>query len=246
MLTTTASCDFTILRMRIEFTKRSVRDFLKNLPLRFLVIAGLFLVGIYLFGILTHEVIFEKEEEFDTKLIHFFAPYSADNFIQVMKIFTFFGSSKFLLPTYVLIVTYFLLKRQPVISLSIAIIAITGTALSHGAKLLFQRARPNLPMVEPLKTYSFPSGHALSSFIFCSILIYLISRSNMHVALKWVLSALLLLFALTIGMSRIVLKMHYPTDVLAGFCLGFIWVILSFLVFNRIELRRNARQNSKT
>jgi undecaprenyl-diphosphatase len=43
-------------------------------------------------------------------------------------------------------------------------------------------------------------------------------------------------------MSRIVLKMHYPTDVLAGFCLAFIWVILSFYVLNRIQLKKSRRQ----
>ncbi len=233
------------LRIELQTTKRSIQSFLKKLPIKFLLIAGLFLAGLYLFAILTHEVIFEEEEEFDNKLIHFFAPYSAEQFLRVMKIFTFFGSGKFLFPAYALMVTYFLIKRRAMIGLSIAIIAITSTALSHGAKLIFQRARPNLPLIEPLKTYSFPSGHALSSFVFCSILVYLVWRFNIKTVWKWTFSVLLFLFALTIGMSRIVLKMHYPTDVLAGFCLAFIWVILSFYLLNRIRSKRSRRRDSK-
>ena len=228
-----------------QSTKQSIRAFLSSLPLKFLFISALFLVVVYLFGSMAHDVIIEKEEEFDKKLIHFFAPYSADNFLEAMRVMTFFGSSKFLLPAYALLVTYFFLKRRATVGLTIAIIALTSTALSHGAKLLFQRARPHTPLIEPLKTYSFPSGHALSAFIFCSIMIYLVSRSNFHRAWKWVLFILLFFFAMTVGMSRVVLKMHYPTDVLAGFCLGLIWVLLSFFVFNRLELRKKQRQGTQ-
>lgn len=232
--------------MEVQTTKQSIRSFLKKLPLKFLLIAGLFVAGLYLFALITHEVIIEKEEEFDNKLIHFFAPYSAERFIRVMKVFTFFGSGKFLIPAYAVIVTYFLIKRQAIIGLNIAIIAITSTVLSHIAKRIFQRGRPGLPLIDHLKTFSFPSSHALSSFIFCSILVYLVWRSSIGQAWKWVLSIFLFLFSITIGMSRIVLKMHYATDVLAGFCLGFIWAILSFYVLNRMQSTRSKRNRSET
>jgi undecaprenyl-diphosphatase len=45
----------------------------------------------------------------------------------------------------------------------------------------------------------------------------------------------LLLFCLCIGLSRIVLNVHYPTDVIAGFCLGIVWVLVSIVVMRRIE-----------
>ena len=222
----------------LTLSKQLIRSLLKKLPLKFLLIAGLFIGVSLLFALITQEVIFEKEAEFDNKVIHFFSPYSNAAFIQLMEVFTFFGSGKFLFPAYVVIVAYLLMRRQTLISLHIAIIAVTSTALSQGAKRIFQRTRPEMPLIQSLKTYSFPSGHALSSFIFCSVLVYLVWRANIQTGWKWVFSIFLFLFSMTIGLSRVILKMHYPTDVLAGFCLGFIWVILSFYLLNRIQAKR--------
>ena len=224
-------------------TKQFIASFVKKLPVKLLSIAGLFLVILWLFAFITHEVIIEKETEFDNKLINLFAPYSAESFLRLMRFFTFFGSGKFLISAYSLIVIYYLMRKQYVTSLHIAIIALTSTALSQGAKRIFQRTRPGEPLIEALKTYSFPSGHAFSSFVFCSVLVYLIWRADMQPLWKWLCSILLFLFAVAVGMSRIVLKMHYPTDVLAGFCLAFLWVILSFFLLNRIQSRRSRLKN---
>jgi undecaprenyl-diphosphatase len=219
-------------------SKRSVRAFIKKLPFKFLMIAGSFLASLFLFGFITHEVIIEKEDLFDTTVIRFFSPYTTEPFVNVMKIFTFFGSGTFLIPAYSIIVYFLLIQKHKILAIHIAIVATTGTALSYTAKRIFQRARPDLPLVEALKTYSFPSGHALSSFIFCGILVYLLWKAEMRPVWKWILSILLFLFSVTIGISRILLKAHHPTDVLAGFCLGFVWVILSFFLLNKIQSSR--------
>src|SRR5437868_5550172 len=78
------------------------------------------------------------------------------------------------------------------------------------------RQRPDLPLIKNITTFSFPSGHTFSSLVFCSILIYIIRHSKWKMIYKWITSILLLLFALTIGLSRIILKAHYPTDVFAS------------------------------
>jgi membrane-associated phospholipid phosphatase len=217
-----------------EIKKKSIKSFLKKLPLEFLLLAGLFVGAIFLFALIAHEVVFEKEAVFDNKVIDFLSPYTTKAFIGAMKFFTFFGSSKFLFPAYTLLIAYYLIKRRIILGVHIAVIAITSTALSFGAKQIFHRARPDLPLIKSLKTYSFPSGHALSSFIFCGILIYLLWRANIQPVWKWVFAVFLFLFSITIGISRIVLKVHYPTDVFAGFCFGFAWVMLSFYFLNRI------------
>lgn len=223
--------------MKIQ-EKRSVVNFLKRLPFRIILLIGIFFGAVALFGTIAHEIFIEKEEEFDGLVIQFFAPYDAAPFIRVMKVVTFFGSGKFLVPAYAIICTMLVLKRKTVVSIQIAIIAITSTILSHGVKRIFQRSRPELPLIEDLKTYSFPSGHALSSFIFCTVVGYLVWKTKLSLPLKWIISMLLLVFAMTIGLSRIVLKMHYPTDVLAGFLLGLVWVLMSFYIFNRVWPRK--------
>jgi undecaprenyl-diphosphatase len=153
-----------------------------------------------------------------------------------MKFFTFFGTIQFLIPAYIIIISFFLIKKKYRRSIDIAIVAISSSALMFGLKDFFHRARPALPLLKSF-TYSFPSGHALSSFIFCSVLIYLIDDSDVKIYWKWLLSILLLLFSLTIGVSRIILKMHYATDVIAGFCLGIVWVILSFWMQKRLSYK---------
>jgi undecaprenyl-diphosphatase len=61
-------------------------------------------------------------------------------------------------------------------------------------------------------------------------------------AWKWVLSLLLLLFALSIGISRIILRYHYASDVLAGFCLGFVWALLSLWL---LKMFRRSHRNTE-
>jgi membrane-associated phospholipid phosphatase len=221
-----------------EIKNQTRADSLRKLPLELLMMIGLFVASLLLFGFLIHEVIIKKEDLFDSKVTHFLSVYSSSEFISIMTFFTFFGSMKFLVPAYALLIAYYFSKRKIMLGIHLALIAITGTVLSFTAKRIFQRARPDLPLVQALKTYSFPSGHTLSSFIFCSILVYLFWNTNIRPIWKWIVSVLLFIFSLTIGISRIVLKAHYPSDVLAGYCLGFVWVILSFYLIKRIQSKR--------
>src|SRR5258708_15093795 len=107
-----------------------------------------------------------------------------------------------------------------------------------GLKEFFHRHRPALPLLKTIPNFSFPSGHALSSFIFCSVVIYLIDKGNLNIKWKWAFSVLLILFSICIGISRIVLRYHYATDVLAGFCVGFAWVIFSLWLERKLTARR--------
>jgi membrane-associated phospholipid phosphatase len=91
--------------------------------------------------------------------------------------------------------------------------------------------------MEPLKNFSFPSGHASSGFIFYGLLAYLIWKTNIPRAYKLIIATLLILLSLLIGFSRLYLRMHYPSDVIAGFCNGFAWLILSIVLLERLKKR---------
>lgn len=205
--------------------KEKTTRVLRQISLKTILIAALIMVAIFIFGLVVDEIILEKEDIFDSRVISLVAPYRTVTMITVMRFFTFFGSSLFLLPAYLALVIYYSTKHNKAYAINIALMGVASSAVVYGLKLLFHRQRPNLGLVKQLKTYSFPSGHAVSSFIFCSILIYLVWQGNARPALKWASSFLLLFFTFTIGMSRIVLGVHYPSDVLAGFCLGLIWVL---------------------
>lgn len=194
-----------------------------------------FLLSLLVFSLIVHEAVYEREDVFDQRVIHFFAAHSSAGFIAAMKVITFFGSSTFLLPAYILLIIRYLTKKNYQTAIEIAVIGISSTALMFALKQFFHRQRPQLPILQGIAGYSFPSGHALSSFIFCSILIYLLRRENLAPVSRNLLTALLILCAILIGLSRIVLNVHYATDVIGGFCLGFAWVIIAFAILSKFR-----------
>lgn len=99
-------------------------------------------------------------------------------------------------------------------------VAMTGALLLEvSLKLAIHRERP-VPFfgIAPPESYSFPSGHALLSFTFFATLAALIAQRN---AMVWIAAAF---FIAMIGLSRIYLGVHYPTDVIGGYLTGFAWV----------------------
>lgn len=110
------------------------------------------------------------------------------------------------------------------------VIAVAGAALTGGLlKVIFQRARPTIftPLYEAT-SYSFPSGHTLTAvglYGFLAILLWRSGRRGLAVAS--------VLWAGLVGVSRIYLGVHYPSDVLASFAVGAIWLVLVAYQFNR-------------
>jgi undecaprenyl-diphosphatase len=218
--------------------RKRVQNLLRLASLEILVTAVIFLIALFIFSFIVHEALYEREDIFDKKAIHFFSTHSSQAFIEVMKRITFFGSTTFLLPAYIILIAWYMSKKRMQYAIDITVIAVSSMSMMFALKQFFHRQRPQLPIIKGISGYSFPSGHALSSFIFCSILIYLVWKGNLRSAPKYILMAFLLLCALTIGLSRIVLNVHYATDVIGGFCLGIIWVIISFAILKKI--RKNA------
>lgn len=212
----------------------------RSVSLELILVSLLFVAAIFVFGYLADEVVLEKEDLFDSKVFHFFAQFATPTFISVAHFITFFGSTYFFFPAYTLLIIYFLIRRKRAYALDIALVGISSTLLMTILKNIFHRQRPDHPIFKALTNYSFPSGHALSSFIFCSVLIYIVWNGKLKTGWKWLLSILFFLFALCIGISRIVLRYHFASDVLAGMCLGFAWALLSLSLLKKI--RRQTQQ----
>ncbi len=218
--------------------KKKYQSLLQQISLQTLAVTVLFISSLLVFTYIADENVLENNNVFDNKVIAYMAAHSTPLLIRVMEIITFFGSMQFLLPVYILLIIYFLLKSNYVYATDIAIIASTSTGAMYLLKQLFKRHRPGLPLIENAVGYSFPSGHSLSSFIFCTMLAYILWMSPGKKTWKYVATFFLLIFSIAIGLSRIVLNVHYATDVIAGFCLGIIWVLVSFWLMNKIQ-RRN-------
>jgi undecaprenyl-diphosphatase len=112
-------------------------------------------------------------------------------------------------------------------ALMLLIATLGGTAISEGLKVGFNRPRPDLVAhIVETTSMSFPSGHAMLSAVTYLTLGALIARTQKRKRLRaYVLSAAVVL-TLLIGLSRIYLGVHWPTDVLAGWCLGAAWALI--------------------
>ena len=220
--------------------KKRIQNLLQLVSLEFLITAGVFLVSLFIFSFIVHEAVYEREDIFDNKVIQFFSAHSSKTLIEVMERITFFGSTTFLFPAYLVLIAWHLSKKRMIYAIDTAVIALSSTAMMFALKQFFHRQRPQLPIITGVSGYSFPSGHSLSSFIFCTILMYLVWKGDLSLTQKYLLIVFLFLFALTIGLSRIILNVHYATDVIGGFCLALVWVILSFAILKKLRKNNTA------
>lgn len=206
----------------------------KGLSLRFLIITALFFISLALFLAIADEMVLEKENHLDILVFQRLEQVTSASLTRIMLIITFFGSTYFLLPAYILLTGYFLLfKKTRQLSLDVAAVGITSTIILFSLKAFFQRERPAGALVKHIGGFSFPSGHSFCSFTFFGLLIYIIWNEKMNLATRWLTTIFLLLFASAIAFSRVYLHLHYASDVVAALFLCIVWLGLSFWLFMR-------------
>lgn len=114
----------------------------------------------------------------------------------------------------------------------------TGLTVQYGKKYI-SRDRPENVAYYTEKNFSFPSGHSTTSMAlygFCAYLLYRLYRSRAARMLTLSVAGIL---TLLVGFSRIYLGVHYLSDVLAGFLLGLLWVLLGLGILEWLQHRRN-------
>ncbi len=215
--------------------KQKIKDLLEQISVELLAVMLLFLIGLASFAYIADEVVLEKNMVFDTNVMNYVRMHETPQLIKIMMVITFFGSAQFLLPAYLLLIFFYIINKNKAYAIDIALIGISSTAVMFLLKNIFKRHRPPMPIVKTIMGYSFPSGHSLSAFIFCSILAFLIYRSSLIKIYKYLFILLLFLFACTIGLSRIILNVHFASDVIAGFCLGLVLVLVAFIIIKKVR-----------
>ncbi len=177
-----------------------------------------------LFSWISEEVFEGDLQRFDTAVRGWVHEFFSPQLTKFMLDMTFLGSIGFLTALFVIIVAIWLLKgmKRPAAWMAIAVAG--SVILDVSLKLSFHRPRP-IPFVGVVpQSYSFPSGHALSSFCFYGVLAGLLCARVHSPAIRvfiWTVTAALVL---AIGLSRIYLGVHYPTDVIAGYIAAAAWV----------------------
>lgn len=155
----------------------------------------------------------------------------------VMKAVSFLGSHRFLVPANLLLIAFLFFRKENKLALQTLLIALSSLGLMSLLKNLFKRIRPDHPLVEGISNYSFPSGHALMSVAFFGWLILLTKEKIRERMTRNIFIIPLLVLILLIGFSRVYLRVHYPSDVLAGYCIGIVWISCCLMVFRKTRLR---------
>ena len=121
-----------------------------------------------------------------------------------------------------------------------------GWVLNSTLKQLFSRTRPDVvPHLREVVSSSFPSGHALTSaavFLTLGALLMRIAEGRLA---KYYCMAIAMFVTLLVGMSRIFLGVHYPTDVVAGWLIGMSWALLCWMVERVLERRAGLRREKQ-
>lgn len=134
----------------------------------------------------------------------------------------------------VLATIYLLLSRQRAIAAFMFLSIAGGWAVSSTLKIFVARARPEIvPHLVEVHDMSFPSGHAMLSAVTYLTIAALLSRAGPYRSSRIFLIFTGILMTVMIGLSRIYLGVHYPTDVLGGWCAGAAWAAACWIIARR-------------
>ncbi|MEO7119846.1 MAG: phosphatase PAP2 family protein [Ginsengibacter sp.] len=207
----------------------------KWITVRFILAIILFLITLSVFVGIADEIVLEHENSFDQTISTYIQSFTSPAMTKAMIRITFFGSSTFLFPAYVVLILFYLVRKKRTLALDITMVGLSSTGILFLFKDIFKRHRPLDPLISHVTGFSFPSGHSFSSFTFFGFLVYIAWHSDIKKSWKIIISALLVLFATTIAFSRVYLRVHFPSDVVAGFCLSVAWLLLSLAILHQID-----------
>lgn len=160
----------------------------------------------------------------------------------IMKFFTMIGNTEsvIVLSVIVLLILYLRTKSRSEFIL-VFLVIIGAPVINRILKEFFQRARPDFHRLIEIGGYSFPSGHAMNAMAFYGIVAFILWR---HIPTRIGRTVLILfsgLFIFTIGLSRVYLGVHYPSDIIAGYLASGFWLSLSIWVFQWYKEKLSAR-----
>ena len=162
---------------------------------------------------------------FDDKIYQFIISFQNDTLTNIMKVITSLANPLTIVSLCLISLLSLIWKYKA--SIYLIIITIISTVFNFLTKNIVLRTRPDhLRLIEETG-YSFPSGHAMGSITFYGFIIFLLSKSKINKYLKIFLSIIIGLTIFLIGISRIYVGVHYPSDIIGGFLLGYIILISS-------------------
>lgn len=208
--------------------------FLRRHGWRLLLVFGGLLLPLWGFAELADEIHAEEAIPFDRPILQFASTLAGTGYDRTVVWISNAGYLHGVVPfDIVLVLALSLLRRFR--EATFAAIALAGSGLLNVAvKQVFGRVRPSLwDSIAPETTFSFPSGHAMGSATLACVVILLAWRTRW----RWAVVAAAVPFVLLVGLSRVALGVHYPSDILAGWAAASVWAAAVYLMVFRIHRR---------
>ena len=200
-------------------------------------------VGINIFIELTDGLTSKMLINYDSAITDYIISYRSPGLNKFMQFVTNIGDIYGYLILASVFTIFFYLKFKNWRYVIEMVIVLGMAALSNTAlKRVINRARPDALHLVSVETLSYPSGHAMSAIAFYGFMIYLCFTL---ISEKWLKFGLIIFFGfliLAIGISRIYLGVHYPSDIAGGYIAGFIWVVFCIAVFHIVDLFRRKEE----
>ncbi|ARY90987.1 MULTISPECIES: phosphatase PAP2 family protein [Lacticaseibacillus] len=183
----------------------------------------------------------------DQRVIAFVTHFHAATLKPLLLVITELGNPSILIVLTMVLAAGLLLCRYRSAAVFTASVGAIMGVLNVSIKYLIQRPRPFIadPQIRALvkaSGFSFPSGHSSGTMMFYGTIILLAWTLFKHPTGKWLITILAVLMIGLTGYSRIFVRVHYPTDVFAGFSLGFALLMLSWWFFNPYLSRQHQRK----
>lgn len=216
---------------------KTIRAYLAARDLSLLLVLLVMVAGAWIFVEIAGEFAEEDSYRFDVAVLRFLRtaedpsiPKGPAWLFLFLRDVTALGSATVIALVTLVVTGYLLLVRRFFQAALMLLIAGGGAGLAYALKLLFARERPfEVPALIEVRLYSFPSGHAMmAALVYLSLAAMLAGvQTNLTVRIYILTVGLAVVFL--IGVSRIYLGVHYPTDVLAGWSVGLAWASFSRL-----------------
>ena len=195
-----------------------------------------FIILIFLFLLLIILVTSNNINWLDNNIYNFLIGFKSELLTKIMKIITFFADPITIISFCLIAGILYLLKYY--LSIYLILTTIISTFTNLLLKNVIRRDRPTILRLVDASGYSFPSGHAMGSICFYGFIIYMIKKSNINNKIKTTINTFLSILIFLIGLSRIYLGVHYASDIIGGFILGYIILAGIITLINQKEIKK--------
>lgn len=195
---------------------------------------GIIIVALTGFGAILFFVLGKETLVFDTVIRQWFYSLRSEPLTAVLKVITYMGNWQSI--SLLCLILLIFKSTRVNFGVPVSIVAIFVTIFNKLIKYVVQRPRPDvsLHLIEQ-GGFSFTSGHSITSMAVFGILIFLVRKYVTSKKKANILTAVLIIPLIFIGLSRIYMGVHYPTDVLAGWCLGITVVMVASMAIDQRE-----------